>query len=65
MFVHSSKSLRLLVESAGFGIAHEKVVPWQSFAGMNAKWRAYYHLMNTLFRLTGTGMNIDILAVKP
>ncbi len=64
VYVHSSKSLRLLMEKAGFDIAHEKVVPWQSFAGMNAKWRAFYHLMNILFHLTGTGMNIDILAVK-
>jgi len=64
VYAHSPKSLRLLTGSAGFRVIDTRVVPWQSFARMNAKWRAFYHLMNGLFRVLRTGMNMDLLAVK-
>jgi hypothetical protein len=35
-----------------------------NFIGMNAKWHAFYHVMNTVFRLLRSGMNIDVLARK-
>ncbi len=64
VFVHSSQSLKRLTALHGFEIIHTRTVPWMRFAGMNPKWRAFYHAMNALFRLTNTGMNIDLLAVK-
>ncbi|MCX5758536.1 MAG: methyltransferase domain-containing protein [Candidatus Hydrogenedentes bacterium] len=64
VYAHSPKSLQLLTISAGFHVVHSRVVPWQSFARMNAKWRLFYHLMNALFRAMGTGMNMELLAIK-
>lgn len=64
VYAHSPASLRLLVESSGFQIVHTRVVRWQSFSRLNTKWRVFYHLMNSLFRVLRTGMNMDILAVK-
>ncbi|HOV75528.1 MAG TPA: methyltransferase domain-containing protein [Candidatus Hydrogenedentes bacterium] len=64
VYAHSPASLRLLVESSGFRIVHVRVVRWQSFARLNVKWRVFYRLMNGLFRVLRTGMNMDILAVK-
>lgn len=64
IILQTRRSLSLLLEQQGFEIVHTRLVPWQSFYKMNSKWRVYYHLMNGLFALTRSGMNVDILAIK-
>jgi len=64
IILQTRRSLSLLLEAEGFRIVHTRLVPWQSFYNMNSKWRSYYHLMNGLFALTRSGMNVDILAIK-
>ncbi len=64
IFIHSTKSLFRILEEAGFRIIWHQKFPWNAWHKMNQKWRAYYYLMNGLFTVTGSGQNIDILAVK-
>lgn len=64
VIVQTTRSLRLLLESQGFEIVHIRLVPWMHFTGMNTKWRAFYRAMNVVFRLTGSGMNVDMLAIR-
>jgi 2-polyprenyl-3-methyl-5-hydroxy-6-metoxy-1,4-benzoquinol methylase len=64
VILHSAGSLALLLDRGGFEILNQKKLPWMNFIGMNAKWRAFYHVMNTLFCLLRSGMNIDVLARK-
>jgi len=64
LFVHSTRSLNLLLVAHGFRVVQTRLLAWQYFKGMNLKWRVFYHTMNALFRALNTGMNVDVLAVK-
>jgi SAM-dependent methyltransferase len=63
--IHTPDSLRGLLRKTGFEPVWEKMFPWRAFDQANLKWTIFYHCMNALFRLTRSGMNIDMLAVKP
>ncbi|MBI2422252.1 MAG: class I SAM-dependent methyltransferase [Candidatus Hydrogenedentes bacterium] len=63
-FVQSTQSLKSILEQHGFDVVYVRKFPWNAWHRMNGKWRAYYRLMNVLFACTGSGQNIDILAVK-
>jgi len=64
VIIFTPASLHMLLARTGFEVIRHEIFPWRAFTGMNKKWRVFYHTMNTLFRLFGTGMNIDTLAVK-
>lgn len=64
IFIHSSRSLSLLLRQQGFSIVYVRRFPWNMWYGMNRKWRMYYHVVNAALAVMRSGQNIDILAIK-
>ena len=64
VFTHSTRSLLMLLGKHGFRMIHTQKFVWNGWYKMNARWRAYYHVMNQVFRLLRSGQNIDVHAVR-
>jgi len=64
VIVPCREALCQLLENGGFQVVRWRLVGWQHFHGMNRKWRLFYHVMNGMFSLLNSGMNVSVLAVK-